>query len=109
MFFPAFSEDVASRLPKETIFTVEYLTSQILVNSEPSFLEEAISRGNFIEALLQELEFFGQLRKDDFPDVREYLVHQQSSLQDIVKIILKERDKPNLRRYWLSPLQIQTT
>jgi hypothetical protein len=109
MFFPAFSEGVVSRLPKETIFTVEYFTSQILVNAEPSFLEEAISRGNFIEALLQELEFFGQWRKADFPDVREYLVHQQSSLQDITKIILKERDNPALRRHWLSPHPLQTT
>jgi hypothetical protein len=104
MFFPAFSESVASRLPKETIFTVEYLTSQILVNAETTFLEESILRGNFIEALLQELEFFGQLRKDDFPDIREYLIKHASSLQDITKKILKERDNPDARRYWLSPL-----
>ena len=39
MFFPAFSVDVATRLPKETIFTVEYLTSQVLVNAERIFLE----------------------------------------------------------------------
>jgi hypothetical protein len=104
MFFPAFSESVASRLPKETLFTVEYLTSQILVNAEPTFLEESISRRNFIEALLQELDFFGQLRKDDLPDIRDYLTKHESSLQDTTKKILKERDKPDARRYWLSPL-----
>lgn len=104
MFFPAFNENVASRLPKETLFTVEYLTSQILVNAESIFLEESISRRNFIEALLQELEFFGQLHKEDFQDIREYLIKHESSLQDITKKILKERDKPDARRYWLSPL-----
>ena len=97
MFFPAFSESIASRLPKETLFTVEYLTSQILVNAEPIFLEESISRGNFIQALLQELDFFGQLRKDDLPDVREYLTKHESSLQDITKKILKERDSFDAR------------
>jgi hypothetical protein len=109
MFFPAFSEEVASRLTREAIFTVEYLTSQILVNAEPSFLGEAISRGNFIEALLQELEVFGQLRKDDLPDVRAYLASQQSSLQETAKIILKERDNPTSRQYWLSPHPVQTS
>jgi hypothetical protein len=78
MFFPAFSENVASRLPKETLFTVEYLTSQILVNAESIFLEESTSGGNFIEALLQELEFFGQLPKEDFSDIREYLIKHES-------------------------------
>jgi hypothetical protein len=99
MFFPAFSESVASRLPKEPLFTVEYLTSQILVNAETTFLEESILRRNFIEALLQELEFFGQLRKDDYPDIREYLIKHASSLQGITKKILKERDNPDARRY----------
>jgi hypothetical protein len=108
MFFPAFSERIASRLPKETLFTVEYLTSQILVNAEPIFLEESISRGNFIQALLQELDFFGQLRKDDLPDVREYLTKHESYLQDITKKILKERDSFDARRYWLSPLPAST-
>ena len=98
MFFPAFSENVASRLPKETLFTVEYLTSQILVNAESIFLEESTSGGNFIEAFLQELEFFGQLPKEDFSDIREYLIKHESSLQDITKNILKERDKPDARR-----------
>jgi hypothetical protein len=78
MFFPAFSENVASRLPKETLFTVEYLTSQILVNAESIFLEESTSGGNFIEALLQELESFGQLPKEDFSDIREYLIKHES-------------------------------
>jgi hypothetical protein len=95
---------VASRLPKKTIFTVEYLTSQILVNAEPTFLEGSISRRNFIEVLLQELEFFGQLHKEDFPDIREYLINHESSLQDISKKILNERDTFDGRRYWLSPL-----
>jgi hypothetical protein len=104
MFFPAFSQGVASRLPKESLFTVEYLTSQILVNAEPTFLEEAISRRNFVEALLRELEFFGQLRKDDLPDIKEYLIKHEISLQDITKRILQERDNPDARRYWLSPL-----
>lgn len=108
MFFPAFNEDVDSRLTKETIFTVEYLTSQILVNAERTFLEEAISRRHFIEALLQELEFFGQLRKDDFPDIREYLIQHESSLQDNTKKILNERENPDSRRYWLSPLPALT-
>ena len=108
MFFPAFSETVASRLSKETLFIVEYLTSQILVNVERTFLEEAISRRNFIEALLQELEFFGQLRKDDFPDIREYMIQHELSLQDTTKKILNERDNPDARRYWLSPLPALT-
>jgi hypothetical protein len=85
MFFPAFSEKVASGLPKETLFTVEYLTSQILVNAEPIFLEESIWRRTFIEALLQELEFFGQLHKEDFPDIREYLIKHEKPLQDVTK------------------------
>jgi hypothetical protein len=104
MFFPAFSESVASRFPKETLFTVEYLTSQILVNAEPTFLEESISHRNFIEALLQELDFFGQLRKDDLTDILDYLTKHELSLEDTTKKILKERDKPDARRYWLSPL-----
>jgi hypothetical protein len=104
MFFPAFSASPASHLPKETIFTVEYLTSQILVNAEPGFLEEAMARRTFIEALLRELEFFGQLRKDDFVDIREYLSNQESLLQDITRKILMERDNAGARRYWLSPL-----
>ena len=104
MFFPAFSEGVASRLPKESLFTVEYLTSQILVNAEATFLQEAISRRNFVEAVLRELELFGQLRKDDFPDIREYLTKHEIPLQDITKKILQERDNPDARRYWLSPL-----
>ena len=108
MLFPAFSESVASRLPKETLFTVEYLTSQILVNSDRSFLEEALLRGDLIEALLQELEFFGQLRKDDFPAIREYLIKHELSLQDITKKILRERDNPDARRYWLAPLPAST-
>jgi hypothetical protein len=108
MFFPAFSEEVNSRLSKETIFTIEYLVSQILVNAERTFLEEAISRKNLIEALLQELEFFGQLRKDDFPDIREYLIEHELSLQDGTKKILNERDNLNARRYWLSPLPALT-
>jgi hypothetical protein len=104
MFFPAFSGNIASRLPKETIFTVEYLTSQVLVNAEAAFLEESISRGNFIEALLQELEFFGQLNKEDTQDIREYLIKHESALQDTTKKILLERDNPDARKYWLSPL-----
>ena len=104
MFFPAFSASASSHLPKETLFTVEYLTSQILVNAEPTFLQEAMARRNFKEALLQELEFFGQLRKDDFADIREYLINQESSLQDVTRKILIERDNAGARRYWLSPL-----
>ena len=109
MFFPAFSEEVTSHLPKETIFTLEYLTSQILVNAESSFLVDAIARGNLIEVLLQELEFFGQLRKDDWPEIREYLANHELSLQNITKTILKERDNPDSRRHWLSPHPLQIT
>ena len=108
MFFPAFSGAVTPRLPKDTIFTLEHLTGQILVNAEASFLEEAMARGDFIEALLQELEFFGQLRKDDFPAAREYLVNQQTSLQETAKIILKQRDHSTSRQYWLSPHPLHT-
>ena len=108
MFFPAFNGGVGSPLPKETIFAVEYLTSQILVNAEATFLEETLSRGNFIDALLQELEFFGQLRKDDLPEVREYLTNQKSALEDTAKKILSDPDNPNSRRYWLSHYPFQT-
>jgi ribosomal protein S19E (S16A) len=109
MFFPTFSDGVISRLPKETIFTVEYLTSQILVNAEPKFLEEALANGNLIEGLLQELEFFGQIRKDDLPDIREYLTKQESSLQNVAKLMMKESDNPDLRRHFLSPDPLGTS
>jgi hypothetical protein len=105
MFFPAFSERVTLELPEDTVFTVEYLTSQILVNADPPFLEQALARGNFIEALLQELEFFGQVRKADLPQVRQYLTKHEASLQDTAKIILKDPQHFD-RRYLLSPLQV---
>lgn len=108
MFFPAFHKGVDSRLPKETIFTVEYLTSQILSNAEPRFLEESLKE-HFIEALVQELEFFGQLRKSDFPAVKEYLTKQESSLQDIARDMVREPDNVEYRRHLLAPNPLKTS
>jgi hypothetical protein len=108
MFFPAFHEGEDSRLPKETIFTVEYLTSQILSSAEPQFLEQSL-KGHFIEAILQELEFFGQLRKSDFPAVKKYLMKQESSLQDIARDMIKEPDNVEYRRHLLAPNPLQTS
>jgi len=107
MFFQAFNEAVDSRLPKDTIFTVEYLTTQILTNAEPQFLEASL-QGNFIEALLQELEFFGQLRKSDMPAIQEYLTKQASSLQDVARDMVKEPDNLQYRRHLLATNPLHT-
>jgi hypothetical protein len=109
MFFHAFTEGVDSPLSRETIFTVEYLTSQILANAAPGFLENALVGGHFINSLVQELEFFGHLHKNDLPDVREYLTKQESSLRDVAKRMLKEFDNPDLRRHLLAPHPLPTT
>ena len=103
MFFPSFNGGTTSELPNDVIFAVEHLTTQILINAEPRFLGEALQKGNLVEALLQELEFFGQLQKSDFPAIQRYLSEHEASLQSVAKDMVRDPENTDLRRHLSAP------
>ena len=104
MYFQAFKARLTPAIPPHVTYTVEHLVSQILTTADHQFLQAAIARQRLAQALLEELEFFGQVPKRYWPEVKTYLMHQERSLQEIAERILKEPENVALRNQLTEPV-----
>jgi hypothetical protein len=105
MYFRTFQEAPTLNLSSEAILTVEYLTTQILVNADPEYLREVIEQGKVVDAIYRELSFLGHIRKAILPHVQEYLTSHAYSLTNIATQLMKEPQNKTLRDELLTPLK----
>jgi hypothetical protein len=104
MYFRTFQEESTLNLSSETILTVEYLTTQILVNADSEYLREVIEQGRLIDALHQELSFFGHIQMSVLPAVKEYLGKHAPALTEVATLLMKDPQNKILREQLLTPL-----
>jgi len=98
MYFRAFDPGRKVDLPLELLFTIQYLTCQILLSANPEFLRTALREGHLAQELYEELEFFGQVPKSELQKAKAYLAAQEKTLAKTVKLLLKEPHNVDLRK-----------
>jgi hypothetical protein len=104
MYFRTFQEESTLNLSPEIILTVEYLTTQILVNADSEYLREVIEKRTLIDALHRELSFFGYIQKALLPAVKEYLDKHAPALTEVATLLMNDPQNQGLREHLLTPL-----
>ena len=91
MFFPhVFADTIPSVLPATMIFLVEEQTVQILTEGDTKYLEKVVRDNCLTEAIMNELQFFGQipeyLQKDAKADLAAQICSLTAAAQEMIRL-----------------------
>jgi hypothetical protein len=98
MYFPVFGENQRSPLSEDLTYIVEALVSEMLANADVGALKRMLHEPRIVEMLLNELEFLGQISKADLPQVRDYLIKEESNLFESIKYLAQNPDNEEIRQ-----------
>jgi hypothetical protein len=104
LYFKAFSRTAIPDIPREIIFTVEYLCTQFLLNGDLDFLAKALIEAKIGHVLFKEIDFLGKIPKIYLREVKDYFFNQEESLDNAFRDILGESNMEKLCTYYLTPV-----
>jgi hypothetical protein len=103
MYFQAFRESQTSPLDQDLTYIVEQLVSQLLATADVSALQTALQEKRLTDMLVDELSFLGQIPRVHLPQVREYLIEQESTLRRVAQRLIREPANESIRQEMCSP------
>ena len=103
MYFQAFRESQKSPLAPDLTYIVEHLVSQLLATADVSALKTPLQEERLADMLVDELSFLGQIPRVHLPQVREYLIEQESTLTQSAQRLIREPDDESMRQELCSP------
>jgi hypothetical protein len=93
---------------EDLTYIVEFLVSEMLANSDVGTLKRMLQEPRIVEMLLTELEFLGQIPRADLPQVRDYLVQEESNLFEFMACLAQNPDNEEIRQELCTPRVVLT-
>jgi hypothetical protein len=103
MYFQAFRDGQKSPLAPDLTYIVEQLVSQLLAAADVSALKTALQEARLADMLADELSFLGQIPRVHLPQVREYLIEQESTLTQSAQRLIHEPENELIRQKLCAP------